>query len=260
MINESETLTVYLDGFEGPLDLLLHLIKELKMDIFDIPMKEITEQYFHYLHTLQELKLDIAAEYLLMAATLLEIKSRMLLPKKELEIEEEFYEEGEDPREELVNQLLEYKQIQEAAKTLKEMEMERGQFFTKPATNLENYQQAIPLMPGEVSTDDLLNALRKMQQKLLRKKPLQARVNQEEISVEQVMNRILDRFSKLDENSNGKIPFEDFFDLPERPQIVNTFLAMLELAKERKIFFTQTVLFGGIFLERYSEGTGTHDQ
>lgn len=94
MNNETNELTIQLESFEGPLDLLLHLIKELKVDIFDIPMVEITNQYFHYLQTMQELRLDIAGDYLLMAATLLEIKSRMLLPKKEIEIEDDFYEEG----------------------------------------------------------------------------------------------------------------------------------------------------------------------
>ena len=100
MLEKPDTLTVKLEAFEGPLDLLLHLIKELKVDILDIPMIEITEQYLQYLHAMQELSLDIAGDYLLMAATLVEIKSRMLLPKKTMLIDEEFYEDGQDPREE----------------------------------------------------------------------------------------------------------------------------------------------------------------
>lgn len=250
MIQDSDTLTIHLDGFEGPLDLLLHLIKELKVDIFDIPMTEITEQYFQYLKAMQELRLDIAGDYLFMAATLLEIKSRMLLPKKELEMEEDYYEEGDDPREELVNQLLEHKRIQEAAKLLKEMEEERGDFFTKIPTDLDSYRESIPLIPGEVSSDDLLTALQKMYQKLHRKKPLQAMVEQEELSVEKTMDMILHRFRQFAEKKGNKLSFSSFFETPSKPHIVNTFLAMLELVKERKIIFMQEAMYGEIMLER----------
>ncbi|MDE1549376.1 segregation/condensation protein A [Jeotgalibaca caeni] len=250
MMKEPITLTLHLDAFEGPLDLLLHLIKELKVDIFDIPMTEITEQYLHHLRTMQELQLDVAGEYLLMAATLLEIKSRMLLPKKELTMEEDFYEEGEDPRDELVNQLLEYKRIQEAAKLLKEMEHERGDFFTKLPADLEEFRQSIPLTPGEVSTSDLLVALQKMYQRMQRKKPLQARLDQEEVSVEKTMETILHRFRQFRHQPMTKIPFTDFFEVATRIQIVNTFLAMLELVKERQIRFIQETVYGEILLER----------
>ena len=133
-MSEQNELTLILPDFEGPLE-FSHLIKELKVDIFDIPIAEVTFQYLRYLDTMQEMKLDVAGDYLLMAATLLEIKSRMLLPKKKLAFEEEFYEEGEDPRESLIQQLVEYKQFQEAAKALKTMEQERGLYFTKPATD-----------------------------------------------------------------------------------------------------------------------------
>ena len=250
MIEQTEMLTIHLDGFEGPLDLLLHLIKELKVDIFDIPMTKITEQYLHYLKTMQELRLDMAGDYLFMAATLLEIKSRMLLPKKELEIEDDFYEEGDDPREELVNQLLEHKRIQEAAKLLKEMEEERGDFFTKLPTDLDDYRQAIPLIPGEVSRKDLLTALQKMYQKLHRKKPLQATVEQEELTVEKTMDMILHRFQQFTGKNDNKLSFSSFFETPSKPSIINTFLAMLELVKERKINFMQETMYGEIMLER----------
>ena len=140
-MSEQNELTLILPDFEGPLDLLLHLIKELKVDIFDIPITEVTFQYLRYLDTMQEMKLDIAGDYLLMAATLLEIKSRMLLPKKEVTFEEEFYEEGEDPRESLIQQLVEYKQFQEAAKALKTMEEERGINFAMPGTAGEGLRE-----------------------------------------------------------------------------------------------------------------------
>ncbi|UJF14851.1 segregation/condensation protein A [Jeotgalibaca sp. MA1X17-3] len=253
MNKQSEALTIYLESFEGPLDLLLHLIKDLKVDVFDIPMADLTQQYLNYLHTMKELKLDIAGEYLLMAATLLEIKSRMLLPKKEVEVDDDSFELEEDPRDELVHQLLEYKQMQEAAKVLKEMQTERGQFYTKSITNLESHQQSVPLVPGEVSTEDLLHALQKMQQKIQRKQPMSTRVHHEKITIEATMDVILNRLTEQGK-PGFRIAFTDFFESTERPQIVNTFLAMLELVRERKIFFTQTELYGEIFLELFSEG------
>ena len=250
IVSEQNELTLILPDFEGPLDLLLHLIKELKVDIFDIPIAEVTFQYLRYLDTMQEMKLDIAGDYLLMAATLLEIKSRMLLPKKEVTFEEEFYEEGEDPRESLIQQLVEYKQFQEAAKALKTMEQERGLYFTKPATDLEELQQAIPLAPGEVSAADLIAALQKMYQKLQKKKPLQARMEQEQYTVDQTMTWIMEKLDNLPDDSDPRLPFTAFFEVQTKSQIVNTFLAMLELVKERKINFSQESTYGDIYILR----------
>lgn len=248
-MNEGESLKIQVAGFDGPLDLLLHLIKEMKVDIFDIPIAPITEQYFSYLRTMQDLKLDIAGDYILMAATLLEIKSRMLLPRPEPERDtEDFYEEGEDPREELVSQLLEYRQVQEAARILKQREIERGDFFTKPPTDLTPLQQSIPLNPGELSTEDLFRALQKMYQKLQKKKPLQARLEQEGVSVEETMEKILQRFAEAG-TGQVRLPFTAFFAEPSRSQIVTTFLAMLELVRERRVVFRQEKLYGEIFLE-----------
>lgn len=250
IVSEQNELTLILPDFEGPLDLLLHLIKELKVDIFDIPIAEVTFQYLRYLDTMQEMKLDIAGDYLLMAATLLEIKSRMLLPKKEVAFEEEFYEEGEDPRESLIQQLVEYKQFQEAAKALKTMEQERGLYFTKPATDLEDLQQAVPLAPGEVSAADLIAALQKMYQKLQKKKPLQARMEQDQYTVDQTMSWIMEKLENLPHDSDQRLPFTAFFEVQTKSQIVNTFLAMLELVKERKINFSQESTYGDIYILR----------
>lgn len=249
MSGKSE-LMFKLPDFEGPLDLLLHLIQEMKVDIFDIPIADITEQYLRYLDSIQELKLDVAGDYLLMAATLLEIKSRLLLPKKEMEFTEEFYEEGEDPRESLVQQLMEYKQFQGAAKALKELEQERGLYFTKTATDLEDLQQSVPLAPGEVSATDLIAALQKMYQKLQKKKPLQAKMGQEQITVEKAMDVILKKFDSLGAIPHVRVPFTDFFEAKTKAQVVNTFLAMLELVKERKISFMQEKVYGEIYLIR----------
>lgn len=149
--------------FEGPLDLLLHLIKELEIDIYDIPVAQITDQYLEYIHTMKELQLDIAGDYIVMAATLLAIKSRTLLPKKIVEedlLVEDY--EGEDPREELVEQLVAYKQFKEVAVDLKDKEKERQQLFTKAPLPLIE-EVALPETEEErVSMADLLGAFHKM--------------------------------------------------------------------------------------------------
>lgn len=119
-IGDNMQINVKVEGFEGPLDLLLHLIQHLEIDIYDIPMAEITEQYMLYIHTMKELELDVASEYLVMAATLLAIKSKMSAPKQEEEIVEDIEDwEPEDPREELVTKLIEYKQFKEADQAVK---------------------------------------------------------------------------------------------------------------------------------------------
>ena len=127
-----QEINLKLDVFEGPLDLLLHLIQKLEIDIYDIPITAVTEQYMSYIHAMQTLELEVAGEYLVMAATLMAIKSQMLLPKQELEIidDENFFEE-EDPREALVAQLLEYRKFKYAATVLHEKEEERKLYYTK---------------------------------------------------------------------------------------------------------------------------------
>lgn len=132
---------VKIEAFEGPLDLLLHLINRLEIDIYDIPMAEITDQYLLYIHAMSELKLDDASEYLVMAATLLAIKSKMLLPKHEEEVHDEIMFEEDDPRDELVERLIEYKRYKEAALNLKEKERERGEIFMKPPSDLSSYAE-----------------------------------------------------------------------------------------------------------------------
>src|SRR5690625_107995 len=158
----SNTYKVKVDGFEGPLDLLLHLVNEMEIDIYDIPVAEITEQYLQYIHTMQTIELNIASEYLVMAATLIEIKSAMLLPKKEVEYEDEY---EEDPREELVNRLIEYRKYKEAAEQLKEKELEENQIYTRPPVHLDEWTTKSPVKPGEVSIYDMLQALEKVFQR-----------------------------------------------------------------------------------------------
>jgi segregation and condensation protein A len=178
-------LNVKLEIFEGPLDLLLHLIKTLEIDIYDIPISEITEQYMYYIRSMKELDLELAGEYIVMAATLMSIKSKTLLPKVEVELLESDYEDEIDPREQLVAQLLEYRKFKYAASILKEKEVERGKFYTKEATNLDEYKDLVaPLAPNEVTTIDLFLAFSDILNRRKDLEPMETTIVSEEFSID----------------------------------------------------------------------------
>ena len=179
-----------LEAFTGPLDLLLHLIHRLEIDIYDIPMAELTAQYIDHIHTMQELELNEASEYLVMAATLLAIKSRMLLPIHEGEMDEDEFEvDAIDPREELVSRLIEYKKYKEAAEKLKDMEAERAQVFTRPPSSLSGFvpSEQLALFDTSVNVYDMLSAFQKILRRQQLKKPLSTRVARQEISIKRQM-------------------------------------------------------------------------
>jgi segregation and condensation protein A len=240
----ADTYQVKIDAFEGPLDLLLHLINRHEMDIYDIPVAQITEQYMIYIHTMQELELDIASEYLVMAATLLAIKSQMLLPNQEIEVEDMEYEE--DPREELMRRLIEYRKYKEAAQKLKERELEANHIYTRPPLNLDIYQSSEPIITnnGDVTIFDLIDSLHKLFQRKKWKQPLETRVHRQEIPIQERMEQVMD----IVRNSKKGIYFHELFLYPIRSHIVVTFLAILELMKNREIICTQEENFSDIFI------------
>ena len=151
-------IPVKLEVFEGPLDLLLQLIDKNKIDIYDIPIVEITKQYMDYIDAMEELNLNIASEYLVMAAELLEMKSRELLPRKKQELEDDY---EEDPKARLIERLLEYKRYKEVTPELKELEENRKQVYTTEPLDLKQFQQSDDVMIDDVSLDDLLVAFQK---------------------------------------------------------------------------------------------------
>lgn len=147
-------IKIKLAVFEDSLDLLLHLIQKLELDIYDIPIADVTEQYMEYIHTMKTLELEVAGEYLVMAASLMAIKSQMLLPKQELEPIDDAYEE--DPREALVAQLLEYRKYKYAAEQLSEKAEERSQYYTKEPMDIEDYRETTEELPEhQLNTIDL---------------------------------------------------------------------------------------------------------
>lgn len=244
---ENMHYNVKIDAFEGPLDLLLHLINRLEIDIYDIPVAKITEQYLLYIHTMKELQLDLASEYLVMAATLLAIKSKMLLPKHEESIDEEFsFEVEEDPRDELVERLIEYRKFKEAATDLKHLETERGLMFTKPPSDLSDFSNEVKVEKSEldVSLYDMLGALQKLLRRKKLQRPLSTKITRQEIPIEQRMVEIINELRK----SKGRKSFFELFPSLEKEYIVVTFLAVLELMKRSEITVEQESNFSEIFV------------
>ena len=229
-----------INEFEGPLDLLLHLIKESKMDIMNIEIESITKQYMAYLDEQEKMNLEIASEYLVLASELLEIKSKMLLPSfKEDEEEEEI-----DPREELVNRLLEYQAYKEITKVLQEKENLRKEIYTKSPENIKNYIDEVKEINIDVSLDDLVDAFKKFLERKKDNKPLKTKVTVNEISVSSRRHDIK-RLLK----DKKKVSFFELFPVVTKEYVVATFLAILEMAKSRELVIVQNNTFDDIICE-----------
>lgn len=230
-----------INDFEGPLDLLLHLIKESKMDIMNIEIEAITKQYMDYLELQEKMNLEIASEYLVLASELIEIKSKMLLPSQKAE---ESDEEEIDPREELVNRLLEYQAYKEITKVLQEKESLRREIYTKSPENIKNYIDEVKEIKADVSLDDLVEAFKRY---LIRKKdnkPLKTKVTVNEISVSSRRHDIK-RLLK----SKKRVSFFELFPIVSKEYVVATFLAVLEMAKSGELTITQNDTFDDIICE-----------
>ena len=229
-----DALEVYLETFEGPLDLLLYLIRKHNLDILDIPMADLTRQYMEYVEKMHAIKLELAGDYLLMSAMLIEIKSRMLLPKP-AEIESE-----DDPRAELVRRLMEYEAIKLAAQRLDEMPKVGADISVASAY----YQHISEIKPPEVSLDDLAEAWRNV---LKRASQFQHhKVGKAELSVREHMSIILRRL-KID----NLLEFSQLFDVVHDgiPKLVVCFLAILELARDGLLRMTQQAPFSPIYVQ-----------
>ena len=230
---------ITIDNFSGPMDLLLHLIKQSKMDIMNIKLEVIIDEYLDYIKKMDELNLDVASSYLVMAAELLEIKSKMLLPKEELE------EEEEDPKERLINRLILYQQYKDQIESFKELESERGTYFTKIPSSLDEYQEGEKkALITDVTLDDLVSAFEKFLERVDLEKPIHTKVTKKELSVEERITNIKSRFKFA-----KKIDFYDLFDVKTKEYVVVTFLAILEMAKNREITIYQDGNFDNIICE-----------
>jgi segregation and condensation protein A len=234
-----------LESFEGPLDLLLHLIEKAEVDIYNIPIHVITDQYMEYVGTMQELELEVASEFLVMAATLLSIKSKMLLPKPpvlDLPTEED---EDLDPRMELVQKLLEYRKYKSAAEELRSKELERSLIYTRAPEDLSPYirdHEENPL--GALHVADLVMAFQKLLRRV-KSRNIVTRIQRDEISVK---DRIREVVSVL-KARGGRVMFSRLLDEEfTRQDIVVTFLALLELMKMKQVSCFQDRLFDDIVI------------
>jgi segregation and condensation protein A len=242
-------LTFRLPVFEGPLELLLHLIREQKIDIYDIPIAQITEQYLEFLAWMEALDLEVAGEFVLMAATLLEIKSRMLLPRPPADAEEADGT-GPDPREELVQRLLEYEQYKVAAGQFRTLEEQRRQVFWREPDEPE--EGSAPL--AEVTPDDLVRALERMLAAAGADAGEVTTLAREKINLRLRMREIWAALSGWE----GPMPFRTLFEIFSsspltRIEIVVSFLAVLELLRAGRIQVRQASPLGEILLSRREE-------
>lgn len=241
---------VKLEVFEGPFDLLFHLIEKSKVDIYNIPIAKITEQYLQYIEDMEKIDLEVASEFLVMAATLIEIKSKMLLPNKE---EEQLSIEidDEDPRQDLVKKLVEYKKYKKAAIAFKERETLYKTFY-KPQEQIDQYVKYDTKEIENLNMDDLMEAFNhflKKRKKIKNKAPINVIVR-ETITLEERIKEIKDSFHK-----GNSLEFEELFlrDSNKNEMIV-TFLALLELIKLKYLKVQQSETFGAIIVEKIIVG------
>lgn len=242
-------IPVKLEVFEGPLDLLLHLIEKNKIDIYDIPIALITEQYMEYLKVMEKQDLDNMSEFLVMAATLLKIKSRMLLPQEEAE-----EEEPEDPRQELVERLLEYKMYKYMSLELRDRQLDADKMIFKKSTlppEVANYKEEINLeeLIGNLTLSKLNDIFRSVMKKQVDKiDPVRSKfgkIEKEEVNLSQKM-----RYVQEYGLANKKFSFRKLLeDQPEKMDVIVTFLCILELMKMGRIHIVQEEIFDDIYIE-----------
>lgn len=221
---------VTIENFDGPLDLLLHLIKENDLDIYDIKIEEVTKQYLDYIKAMQDLNLSVASEYLVMASELLEIKSKMLLPKRK-SLEEDEYEE--DPREVLIERLLAYKKYKEITSEFKELELTRKLVLTKEPENLSYYVKE-EKNSGDIDLSNLLEAFNNLMKRKEFDKPIATKITKNELSITEKVSRIRNILKE-----KRKINFEELFEVSTKEEIIVSFLSILEMVKKDEITLSQ---------------------
>ena len=222
---------VILDDFQGPLDLLLHLIKEKEMDLQTLELSVITDQYLQYIHMMESSQLEVMSEYLVMAAQLIEMKSKMLLPKEKVQIEDEYQE---DPREALIRRLIEYKRYKDVLDEIQEKYEKRQSMLIKPSNNMEEYViDTSTMIPKGLEVYDLMKAMQKMYQRKMLSRPLDTHISKKDISIEQRSDQIRNYF---------KVRGDRYY-------FIVTFLSILVLANDKEVEIIQEGLFDDIYVE-----------
>lgn len=231
---------ISIDNFEGPLDLLLHLVKESNIDILDIKIEEITDKYLNYINHEKELNIDISSSYLVMAAELMYLKSKSLLPLNKKEDDTE--DDEEITREKLINKLLEYKKYKEMTPVFRELEEERKKIYIKAPEKVSNYVSHN--LCGEESIDNLVEAFKKFLNRKDLEKPLETTITKREYSVRKRKDDIKN-ILKI----KKKVYLEDLFEEYNKPFVVVTFLSILEMVKEKEVAIKQNKNFDNILIE-----------
>lgn len=229
---------ITIDNFEGPLDLLLHLVKESNIDIFNISIVEITDKYLEYINREDNININISSSYLVMAAELMYLKSKSLLPSanKEEETDEEI------TRENLINKLLEYKKYKELTPKFKELEEDRRKIYIKGPEKINDYAETH--YDGEASVEDLLNAFKKFLERKDLEKPLETTITSKEYSVKERKTGIRSILK-----TKKKAYLDELFEEYNKPYIVVTFLSILEMVKEKDVVIKQDKNFDKILVE-----------
>lgn len=230
-----------INDFEGPLDLLLHLIRSSKMDIYDINIESITKQYLDFINNNKDLSMDDSSEYLVMAAELIHLKSKLLLNKNDEEEDDEYEFNNE---EDLKNRLIEYERIKGITDSFKDLEDKRSEFYTKLPSDLSEFKQEEKLNYGENDIDDLINAFELFLSRQKLNKPLNTKIMKKELSVKERTNQIRSILK-----TKKSCHFEDLFEELTKPYVVVTFLSILEMAKNSEILIKQDNNFGEISIE-----------
>ncbi|WP_262314568.1 segregation and condensation protein A [Lacticaseibacillus parakribbianus] len=233
-------LTLVLDDFSGPLDLLWHLIRTNEVDIYDIPIAAITSQYLDYLRHMQELRLDVAGDYFVMAASLMALKSQMLLPQPEAQ--DELADDYVDPRADLVSQLLTYQVYQEAAAGFKALERARAKSYAKAET-LPDADFQVPMAPGAVKLRDLTQAMAAVVARQLATAQTIAHIEAEPVSVTERLGEVMQDLAKW-----HTCRFERLLQRRTVEGVVTTFMAILELMKNAQIVCEQAEPFAPIIV------------
>lgn len=237
------TYNFCINDFEGPLDLLLHLIRSSKMDIYDINVCNITEQYLNFINNSPDLSVDDSSEYLVMAAELIHLKSRLLIKHDEETEEDDEYEFNSE--EDLRNKLLEYERVKELTSTFHEMEDKRSEIFTKMPSDLSEFRsENNHLVEGEVDLADLINAFELFLSRQKLNKPLNTKIAKKELSVHERTVEIRNKLKTI-----KKCEFESLFDVLTKPYVVVTFLSILEMSKNKELLITQEENYGKIMVE-----------
>ncbi len=228
---------ISLDNFQGPMDLLLHLIKIKKMNILDIKLEVIIDEYLNYIKRLEDMNLNIASSYLVMASELIEIKSRMLLPTNEEESDEE------DLKENLVNRLIEYEKYKNIIPEFRKLEDERSNFKTKSPSSILEFKEDMKY-ESDLTITDLIDAYKKFLERIEEEKPINTKITKKEISVEDQIKKIRNKFQ-----NQKRINFKDLFDSFKKDYVIATFLAILEMSSKRELKIIQENNFDNIVCE-----------